>query len=97
MSVFVTMTVKPPDPGKFEAASKESIKEDQKNKPKGLQMQFLGRVEGAPGTFIFGSVWDSHEDMHAHTEKIGDDFNAKAGTEGVEWETKVYEILETAR
>jgi hypothetical protein len=31
--------------------------------------------------------------MHAYSEKTGDEFNAKAGTEGVEWETKVYQIV----
>lgn len=92
MSVFVTMTVKPPDPAKFEAA----IKEEQGKKPKGLEMQFYGRVEGDPSTFVVGGVWGSHDDMHAHSEKIGDEFNAKAGTEGVEWETKVYQILGTS-
>ena len=89
MPVYVEMVVRPPDPAKFEAAAKESIGE----KPDGLIEQWFGRLESDPGLYAFGGVWQSHDAMHAYSEKIGDEFNAKAGTEGVEWETKVWEIM----
>lgn len=90
MGVYVTMTVRPPDPAKFEAASKEELA---KGLPPGAKSQFLGKLEGDPGLFIWAGEWESHDAMHAYSEKTGDDFNAKAGTEGVEWETKVFQIL----
>jgi hypothetical protein len=37
------------------------------------------------------SEWDSHDAMHEASEKYGDQFNAEAGTEGLEWETRIWE------
>lgn len=93
MSVFVTMSVRPPDGAKFEVATKEHLA---RPRAKGLEMQFFGKKEDDPGTYILGGVWDSHESMHRYSDEVGEDFNARAGTEGVEWETQVYTILGTA-
>jgi Antibiotic biosynthesis monooxygenase len=39
------------------------------------------------------SEWDSHDAMMAATDRFGDDFNRDAGTEGLEWETRIWHEL----
>jgi quinol monooxygenase YgiN len=39
------------------------------------------------------SEWDSHDAMMAATDQFGDDFNRDAGTEGLEWETRIWHEL----
>jgi hypothetical protein len=39
------------------------------------------------------SEWDSHDAMMAATDRFGDDFNREAGTEGIEWETRIWHEL----
>lgn len=87
MSVFVTMTVRPPEAGKFEAAVKEEFSQ---GLPPGAKTQFWAKSENDPGLYILAGEWESHDAMHAYSEKTGEDFNSKAGTEGVEWETHVW-------
>jgi hypothetical protein len=36
------------------------------------------------------SEWDGHDQMHAASEKYGDDFNREAGTEGLDWTTHIW-------
>lgn len=91
MSVFVTMTVRPPDAAKFETAVKENFQ----RKPAGLEMQFYGKLESDPGLYVIGGVWDSHDSMHKYSDEVGEEFNKKAGTEGVEWETQVWSVGQT--
>jgi hypothetical protein len=85
------MIVRPPDRQKFEAAMREA---DQPGQAEGAWDQFWGRHEGDPALYIVGGKWQSHEAMHRWTDKVGPDFNAKAGTEGVEWQTMTWEIVE---
>jgi hypothetical protein len=37
--------------------------------------------------------WDSHDSMMAATDRFGDEFNRDAGTEGLEWETRIWHEL----
>jgi hypothetical protein len=39
------------------------------------------------------SEWDSHDAMMAATDRFGEDFNRAAGTEGLEWETRIWHEL----
>jgi hypothetical protein len=39
------------------------------------------------------SEWESHDAMMAGTDRFGDDFNRDAGTEGLEWETRIWHEL----
>lgn len=89
MAVFVTMTVRPPDTTKFEAAAKESFAQ---GLPAGCTSQFWGRLEEDPGIYIVAGEWESHGAMHKFSDEVGPKFNAAAGTEGAAWETQVFEI-----
>lgn len=93
MSVFVTMTVKPPDPAKFEAAIKEDFA---KGLPAGAKSQFWAKSENDASLYVIAGEWESHDAMHAYSEKVGDDFNSRAGTEGVDWETNVWHFGDRA-
>jgi hypothetical protein len=39
------------------------------------------------------SEWDSHDAMMAATDEFGEEFNREAGTEGLEWETRIWHEL----
>ncbi len=87
MSVLVQFTVKVPDVDRFIAAS-------EKYAP---MMQEMGGRTGAvyedendPGLVSTISEWDDHDQMHAASEKYGDQFNADAGTEGLDWTTHIW-------
>ena len=43
-----------------------------------------------PGLMSTISEWDSHDQMHAASEKHGDQFNEEVGTAGLEWTTHVW-------
>lgn len=90
MSVFVTMSVRPPDPMRFETAAKQAFAA---GLPPGCLSQRWGRMESDPGVYLIAGEWESHDAMHVFSEETGDAFNASAGTDGVEWETRVVEIL----
>jgi len=89
MPIFVTMTVKPPDGARFEKAFRESPMTGAPDEPRNM---FCARSESDPGRYLLGGEWDSHDAMHRHTERVGADFNARAGTDGLEWETAIWEI-----
>jgi len=46
--------------------------------------------ENEPGLMSSMSEWDSHDKMHAASEKYGDQFNEEAGTEGLDWTTHIW-------
>lgn len=87
MSVLVQFELTPPDPDKFIEASKkwkDTFSQD------GAKNQRLYRLESEPSRFTSTAEWDGHDAMHESSEKWGDQFQADAGTEGVEWVTKVW-------
>jgi hypothetical protein len=87
MSVIVQFIVKAPDVDRFVAAS-------QKYAP--LMAEMGSRNDGVyedenePGLMCTMAEWDGHDQMHAASEKYGDDFNREAGTEGLEWITHIW-------
>ncbi len=88
MSVLVQMSVKVADTARFVATA-------EKYAP---MMTAMGGMRGGvyedqnePGMMTLISEWESHDAMHAASEKYGDAFNAEAGTEGLEWTTNIWE------
>ncbi len=49
--------------------------------------------ESDPTEVTTFSEWESHDAMMAATDKFGDDFNRDAGTDGLEWETRIWHLL----
>ena len=49
--------------------------------------------ENDPNMVSLMAEWDSHDQMHASSEKRGEEFQAKGGTEGLEWETRIWHKL----
>ena len=50
-------------------------------------------AESDPSEVSTFSEWESHDAMMAATDRFGDDFNREAGTEGLEWETRIWHTL----
>ncbi|HSJ50349.1 MAG TPA: hypothetical protein VLA90_03560 [Actinomycetota bacterium] len=50
-------------------------------------------AESDPNEVTTFSEWDSHDAMMAATDQFGEDFNREAGTEGLEWETRIWHEL----
>jgi quinol monooxygenase YgiN len=87
MSVLVQMTVRPRDYGTFADAVAWM---NGQGMPKGLHSSRVYRDEGDPGVVSVLQEWDSHDAFHESSEEIGDEFNRRAGTEGLEWETHIW-------
>jgi quinol monooxygenase YgiN len=87
MSVLVQMTVRAPDPERFIATAKrfEPMMQEM-----GARNQAVYAAEHDPNELTTMSEWDSHDDMHAASEKHGDQFNDEAGTTGLEWTTRIW-------
>lgn len=49
--------------------------------------------ESDPQEVTTFSEWESHDAMMAATDRFGEDFNREAGTEGIEWETRIWHLL----
>lgn len=47
--------------------------------------------ENNPGLVSTTSEWDSHDQMHAASDKYGDQYNEEAGTNGLEWTTHIWQ------
>lgn len=87
MSVLVQMTVRPPDWATFAAAVDWM---NGQGTPKGLRSSRVYRDENDPATVCVLQEWDSHDAFHASSDEIGDEFNRRAGTEGLHWETHIW-------
>lgn len=88
MSVVVQFTVQVDDVERFVAACGKYAS----------LMEEMGGRNGAvyeddnhPGLVSTISEWDSHDAMHVASEKVGDDFNRDAGTEGLDWTTHIWQ------
>ena len=90
MSVLVQMSVRVPDVDQFLATSRkfEPMMEEM-----GARDQRILQSESDPSEVCSLSEWDSHDAMHAASEKYGDQFNSEAGTEGLQWETRIWNQL----
>ena len=90
MSVIVQFQVRVPDVDKFKAAYQELAPLAAED---GARNQGLYQDENDPNVISLMAEWDSHDAMHASSEKRGEEFQAKAGTEGLEWETRIWHKL----
>jgi hypothetical protein len=88
MSVLVQFTVKVSDVDRFVATAERFSP---------MMAELGGRNGGVfedenePGLVSTMSEWDSHDQMHEASEKYGDQFNAEAGTEGLDWTTHIWQ------
>jgi quinol monooxygenase YgiN len=87
MSVLVQFIVKVDDVDRFVRASEKYAP---MNAEMGARNGAVYEDENEPGLVSAIAEWDSHDQMHAASEKIGDEFNADAGTEGLNWTTHVW-------
>lgn len=88
MSVIVQMSVRAPDVERFISTAKRF---EPMMAEMGARDQGVYQAEHDPNELTTMSEWDGHDQMHAASEKYGDQFNAEAGTEGLEWETRIWE------
>ena len=88
MSVMVQFIVKVSDVDRFVATSEKfaPLMEEM-----GGKQGAVYEDENAPGLVSTISEWDSHDQMHAASEKYGDQFNEEAGTAGLEWTTHIWQ------
>lgn len=88
MSVTVQFIVKVSDVDRFVATSEKyaSMMEAMGSRNGGVFED-----ENEPGLMSTISEWDSHDQMHAASEKYGDQFNKEAGTEGLDWTTHIWQ------
>jgi len=86
MAVVVTMEVGPVDWAKFQAAMEWMNSQPEQ----GLASNKVYRSEANPNELLVVQEWDSHDSFHAMSEKYGDEFNRRAGTEGLDWRTGVW-------
>jgi hypothetical protein len=87
MSVMVQFIVKVQDVDRFVAASEKYAPMMEEMGSRGGSVYEDENERGVMSTM---SEWDSHDQMHAASEKLGDDFNREAGTEGADWTTHIW-------
>jgi quinol monooxygenase YgiN len=87
MSVLVQMRVRVDDVDRFKAAYQDWLP---KIGDMGGRSQGLFSAENDPNEVTLLEEWGSHDQMHEASEKYGDDFNKTAGTEGLDWETRIW-------
>ena len=88
MAILVTMQVGPVDWAKFMDATEWSKQFPATGRTSGR----IYRSEEDPSQVFVVEEWDSHDSMHAYQDKLGDEFNRRAGTEGLEWQTGVWDM-----
>jgi len=91
VSIVVTMQVGPVDWEKFKAATEWSNQFPATGRTSGR----IYRSEEDPSQVFVVEEWESHDAMHAYQDRVGDEFNSRAGTEGLEWQTGVWELAQS--
>ena len=87
MSVLVQMRVRVDDVDRFKAAYEEWLPKMGEMGGTSVGLYF---AENDPKEVSLLEEWESHDQMHEASEKYGDDFNRNAGTEGLDWETRIW-------
>jgi len=88
--VLVQFRVTVPDVAKFKAAYekwRDTFEQD------GAGDQRFYRSESDPNEITMMAEWESHDAMMVSSDKRGDAFQADAGTQGLEWETRIWHPL----
>jgi quinol monooxygenase YgiN len=86
-SVVVWMTVRPTDWKAFKETVAWAI---DRPRPKGLHSTQVYRREGDPDLVLDLEEWDSHDIWMQFADQIGEEFNKRAKTEGLDWETFIW-------
>ncbi len=86
--VTVQFVVRVPDVERFVATAK---KFEQANIGMGARNPRVLVDENDPNVVSMMADWESHDAMHEASERLGDDFNREAGTEGLDWTTYVWQ------
>jgi len=86
-STVVWMTVAPPDWNAFKATIEWVLN---RPRPEGAHSMQTYRLEGDPSKVLDLEEWDSHDVWMKFADKVGEEFNEKAKTEGLEWETFIW-------
>jgi hypothetical protein len=90
VSVIVQFRVRVPDVERFKAAVgkwREKFEADGARDPQ------LYASESDPNEIGWFTEWDSHDQMMESSERHGEEFQADAGTEGLDWETRIWHRL----
>jgi quinol monooxygenase YgiN len=88
--VLVQFRVTVPDVDHFTSAYekwRDTFQQD------GAADQRLYQSESNPNELTMMAEWESHDAMMVSSDKRGDAFQADAGTEGLEWETRILHRL----
>jgi quinol monooxygenase YgiN len=86
-SVLVWMTVRPPDWNAFRDTVKWATSLE---RPAGVHSTQVYRREGDPSLVLDLEEWDSHDIWMQFADKVGEEFNERAKTGGLEWETFIW-------
>jgi quinol monooxygenase YgiN len=90
MSVLVQMRVRVDDVDRFKGAYATW---EPRLSEYGARSLGVFSSENDPSEITLLEEWESHDRMHEVSEKYGDEFNAAAGTEGLDWETRIWHKL----
>jgi heme-degrading monooxygenase HmoA len=88
MSILLTMEVGPVDWSKFQEAMNWMNAQPEE----GLRSTSVHRSESDPSMVLVVQEWDSHDAFHGASERYGDEFNRRAGTESLDWRTGVWTV-----
>ena len=88
MAIVVTMQVGPVDWDKFKAA----IDWGKGTPSPGRTYSRVYRSQSDPSRVLIVEEWDSHDSMHHYQDQVGEEFNRRAGTEGLDWQDAVWEL-----
>ena len=86
MSVLLTMQVGPVDWEKFRAATEWGYNQ----KPSGLISGKIYRAEGDQSKVLVVEEWESHDAWHDYANKVGEEFQSRAGTAGLDWDDTIW-------
>jgi quinol monooxygenase YgiN len=89
-SVVVWMTVTPRDWNAFKDTIAWAVGEMSKDRPKGLHSTQVYRNEKDPNLVLDLEEWDSHDIWMQFADQVGEEFNKRANTEGLDWETFIW-------
>jgi hypothetical protein len=91
MALFVTMEVGPVDWQRFSRAMEWSAP----FRPADRLSCDIYRSQEDPASVLVVERWSTHGAMHAYQDKYGDEFNERAGTQGMEWRVQVWDLAES--
>lgn len=86
-STLVWMTVSPPDWTAFRDTVAWTT---DRERPNGLHSTQVYRLEVDPVQVLDLEEWDSHDIWMGFADQVGEEFNERAKTEGLDWETFIW-------